>query len=316
MACTATVRVRAAGYLLLCAALLTAGDAVPMRAAEGRVSPNAASNDMSPQARAYVDHALGLLQEYSIAREHTDWADLRQWTYSLARGAQTTGETHRAIDDAARYLNIHSKLDPPETVSAKQAVPPAEIPVPTGRVVSRRLGLLTLPERFLGTSTADRRYVEAGRAAVRRLDRTGVCGWIVDLRGNNGGSMDPMIAALAPLFGDGRLGQFVGPNGDVRTSWGIRGGQYRDELPEGGRTETFGTSPYRLDHADPPVAVLTDDGTASAAEATAISFRGRPHTRSFGSPTAGVPSGNITFPLASARPGRVGWSGASGESGS
>lgn len=106
-----------------------------------------------------------------------------------------------------------------------------------------------------------------------------------------------MIAALAPLFGDGRLGQFVGPNGDVRTSWGIRGGQYRDELPEGGQTETFGTSPYRLDRADPPVAVLTDDGTASAAEATAISFRGRPHTRSFGSSTAGVPSGNITFPL-------------------
>ncbi|MEU0183510.1 hypothetical protein ABZ312_20290 [Streptomyces sp. NPDC006207] len=28
---------------------------------------------------------------------------------------------------------------------------------------------------------------------MRRLDRTGVCGWIVDLHGNNGGSMDPMI---------------------------------------------------------------------------------------------------------------------------
>lgn len=85
MACTATVRGRTAGYLLLCAVLLTAGDAVSMRAAEGRVSPNAASNGMSPQARAYLDHALGLLQEYSIAREHTDWADLRQWTYSSPR---------------------------------------------------------------------------------------------------------------------------------------------------------------------------------------------------------------------------------------
>ncbi|WUD79100.1 hypothetical protein OG937_39140 [Streptomyces sp. NBC_00510] len=148
MACTATVRGRTAGYLLLCAVLLTAGDAVSMRAAEGRVSPNAASNGMSPQARAYLDHALGLLQEYSIAREHTDWADLRQWTYSLAEGAQTTGGTHRAIDDAARYLNKHSKLVAPEVVTANQAVPPAEVPVPTGRVVSGRLGLSSCPRGF------------------------------------------------------------------------------------------------------------------------------------------------------------------------
>ncbi|MFJ5213668.1 S41 family peptidase [Streptomyces sp. NPDC088354] len=254
---------------------------------------------MSPQARAYLDHALSLLQQYSIASEHTDWADLRQWTYSLAQGAQTADDTHRAIDDAARYLNKHSELDPPEMVSASQAVPAAKVPVPTGRVVSGRVGLVVLPERLFGRSTADRRYVQAARAAVRRLDRAGVCGWIVDLRGNRGGSMDPMIAAVAPLFGNGRLGRFVAPNGDAyhSWSWAIRGGQLHREFPGSSQAETFGTSPYELSRPVPPVAVLTDNSTASAGEATAISFRGRPYTRSFGSPTAGVPSGNITFTL-------------------
>src|SRR5438093_4023326 len=47
----------------------------------------------------------------------------------------------------------------------------------------------------------------------------------------------------------------------------------------------------------PPVAVLTNGNTASAGEAVAISFRGRPSTRSFGSPTYGVPTANTFMKL-------------------
>src|SRR3954469_12866746 len=45
MACMVTVRVRSAGYVLLCAVLLTAADAVPMSTAEGRVSPKGGGLD-------------------------------------------------------------------------------------------------------------------------------------------------------------------------------------------------------------------------------------------------------------------------------
>jgi C-terminal processing protease CtpA/Prc len=43
--------------------------------------------------------------------------------------------------------------------------------------------------------------------------------------------------------------------------------------------------------------VLYDGGTASSGEATAISFRGRANTRSFGSPTGGRSTANSTFTL-------------------
>lgn len=43
--------------------------------------------------------------------------------------------------------------------------------------------------------------------------------------------------------------------------------------------------------------MLTDSSTASAGEAVTIAFRGRPHTRSFGTPTNGVPTANAVFTL-------------------
>ncbi|WP_250969315.1 S41 family peptidase [Streptomyces sp. RKAG290] len=45
------------------------------------------------------------------------------------------------------------------------------------------------------------------------------------------------------------------------------------------------------------MAVLTGPVTASAAEAVTIAFRGRPRTRTFGKPTAGVPTANSSYPL-------------------
>jgi carboxyl-terminal processing protease len=45
------------------------------------------------------------------------------------------------------------------------------------------------------------------------------------------------------------------------------------------------------------VAVLTGPRTASSGEAVTIAFRGRPRTRSFGLPTAGLSTANGTFPL-------------------
>jgi len=45
------------------------------------------------------------------------------------------------------------------------------------------------------------------------------------------------------------------------------------------------------------VAVLFDNLTASAGEATAVSFLGRPNTRSFGAATCGLSSGNRGYGL-------------------
>ncbi|WP_370417078.1 S41 family peptidase [Streptomyces sp. QH1-20] len=52
-----------------------------------------------------------------------------------------------------------------------------------------------------------------------------------------------------------------------------------------------------LDAHAPPIAILTDARTMSAAEATLISFLGLPNVRTFGAPTAGLATGNEAIDL-------------------
>ena len=54
---------------------------------------------------------------------------------------------------------------------------------------------------------------------------------------------------------------------------------------------------YRLKKENPRVAVLYDNQVGSSGEATAIAFRGRPRTRSFGVATCGVSTANQSYRL-------------------
>jgi C-terminal processing protease CtpA/Prc len=127
---------------------------------------------------------------------------------------------------------------------------------------------------------------------IEGVDTLGVCGWVVDLRGNTGGNMWPMVAGIGPIVGEGVLGFFVDPDSIVKT-WTYRSGSSR--LDAGIITQA--TDPYELATPHPPVAVITDSLTASSGEATTIAFRGRPDSRSFGRPTWGVSTANGTFLL-------------------
>ncbi|MHB9864194.1 S41 family peptidase [Streptomyces sp. YIM S03343] len=147
------------------------------------------------------------------------------------------------------------------------------------------IGYLSLPT-VQGSDATYVRYVREGREAVAKDDRPGACGWVVDLRHNQGGNNWPMLAVAGPILGDGKVGMFVDPDGKTYP-WTIHHGSPR----QNGKPYNWGDStPVTNAHA--PVAVLTDGRTASAGEAVAVAFRGRPRTRSFGEDTFGVPTGN------------------------
>lgn len=82
-------------------------------------------------------------------------------------------------------------------------------------------------------------------------------------------------------------GAFVVPSEGYRFPFAYRDGQV---IANGGALARLDGEPYALRRQTPPVAILTDPLTASAAEMVAIAFRGRPDARSFGTPTAGVPT--------------------------
>ena len=129
------------------------------------------------------------------------------------------------------------------------------------------------------------------QAKIASVDPSAHCGWIVDLRKNPGGNVWPMLSGLGPILGEGELMSMKGPAASNIVVYAR--GRALDK-------RAIDQLPHRPSYAPaiaPAVAVLTSPMTASSGEGVTIAFRGRPHTRSFGAPTAGVSTGNAQFKL-------------------
>jgi carboxyl-terminal processing protease len=231
----------------------------------------------------YLAHVLGMLERRALNRARVDWTQFR------TASASTLEEAHTVIARAVEALgNKHTFFLTPEVAAERLARRNAEEgPLPTGRMLEDRFAYLAIPS-VAGWDEPVRRYTATGAALVRELDGHDLDGWIVDLRGNGGGNMYPMITVVAPLLGDGHLGSFIGADGSVQSRWELHDG----EIFDGPTNNSPVPNPYALRHPHPKTAILTDDGTKSAAEATLISFLGLPNVRTFGEPTGGYATGN------------------------
>ncbi|MDH4118768.1 MAG: S41 family peptidase [Acidimicrobiia bacterium] len=118
------------------------------------------------------------------------------------------------------------------------------------------------------------------------------CGWILDLRGDSGGNVFAMLVALGPLLGPGPALSYQHRDGSV---------DFYDITPVGDLAAQDGTvlaeAPTTVERfsSDLPIAVLHGSSTASAGEGIVMATRGRHNVRSFGQPTAGLPTGNTLF---------------------
>jgi carboxyl-terminal processing protease len=240
---------------------------------------------MSAYARAYLDSALNLMQSHSLHRARVQWPQLRQEAVAFAGTAQTPAQTYPAINLALDGLgDNHSLLLPPQAVTGAQPAGPS----PKGERLEDRLGYLRMTG-FMGSDPVSHAYLY--HDLLRQVDGPGVCGWIVDLRGNTGGNMWPMLAGIGPLLATDRPGSFVMADGS-EIPWYYAAGE---SSTEPGQPIVRVGNPHTLSRPAPPVAVLTGPSTVSSGEAIAVAFRGRPDTRTFGEPTYGVPTANYSY---------------------
>jgi carboxyl-terminal processing protease len=118
--------------------------------------------------------------------------------------------------------------------------------------------------------------------AKRKIEK-----WIIDLRYNAGGNMNPMMGALAPLIGDGIAGKLVNLQGDTLFIWEIKKGNFI----YGGYQE-LNLPPIAKFKKIPKVAVLTSRYTVSSGELVATTLKGRPATKFFGEATGSFTTNN------------------------
>ncbi|MEP6730449.1 MAG: S41 family peptidase [bacterium] len=259
----------------------------------GPATPSGTATEISATARAYLNEVVGVMQANSIRRQTIDWTLLRADVFTVAGTAQSVSQTYPAIRTAlARLGDGHSSYRAADgtvlfvqthSCIASGALLPSNIPQNIGYV---KVGA------FSGSTAEAIAFANEIQNEIRRTDRDDLIGWIVDLRGNGGGNMWPMIAGLGPVLGEGLLGWFIDPAG-VEAPWTYHDGASWVSAVALQRVD----APYTLKNPNPKVAVLVDNGVASSGEATFIAFRKRASTRSFGVATCGLSTANSGFVL-------------------
>jgi len=187
-------------------------------------------------------------------------------------------------------LRRNGQLGPIEEVVIEKTAPPENAfePEPTGRRIAAKtdwVGYLELPPT--SGSPIPGTYPGRVNQLMRKLDRTPVCGWIIDLRRNDWGDIWSYLAALGPMLGEGDVGGFLYLD-NTQELWSYRDGKVfwannerYESLVEGGI--------YIPKQKRPPVALLTSDQTNAAGELVLVAFEGREKVRTFGEPTHGLP---------------------------
>lgn len=250
--------------------------------------PAEPEGSLSAFARIYLDSAVTVMELNSVKRYEIDWPAFREQTLADAAGAQTISETYPVIVDALERIGDHHSFFRPPITSP----PETSGPDPSASLIGE-VGYLDVPE-FSGGGPDGHVLAQEYHDLIEGVDTLApICRWVVDLRGNTGGNMWPMVAGVGPILGEDTVGFFVDPDSLVQT-WIYGDGAATLD----GATIAGASAPYTLESPYPHVAVLTDSLTASSGEAVAVAFTGRTDTRSFGAPTWGVSTANAAFPLA------------------
>jgi hypothetical protein len=181
---------------------------------------------------AYLNRAIDIMQAQALRRNTVDWTKVRAGATAMAEHADNTAGTYDAIRFALASLgDHHSSLHLTPALEALEAQDKAKH-ASTGSLPARQVNFSPYVgryepeghlERYDGKSFGyvvvtkcfpenDRQFVAFEtrlQEILAELDQSHPAGWVVDLRGNVGGNMWPMLAGIGPLLGEGdNLGEF------------------------------------------------------------------------------------------------------------
>ena len=225
----------------------------------------------------YVSKAVKLMNKHGLFAEGPAWEAAR--ADALAANPATMDEAYDVCRQALKVAGgKHSFIS---TVERQQALAAEDkVTAPSVTVLDDGIVRITLPE-FGGQNQEDnQRYARTVLDALP--DAVDIKGVIIDLRGNTGGNMYPMIAAVHRFLPDDTLLRF-------------KSRQFSTPVTKIFILKSVGLREQMLILC--PVALLTDGQTASSAEATLLCFRGLASARTFGAPTAGYASANMPYPM-------------------
>ena len=235
-----------------------------------------------PSAETYGKNALSTIDKNGIFAGNDEWKSTYNECLKMIENAKSYDDTYDAIRKAlsvggGKHSMLMTKSESQDTTESYDEVLPTVS-------LDGDIAIIKLPD-FLGTAEAGQKYAKVAEDFIHE-NRDKIKGVVLDLRGNTGGDMGPMATAVSSLLPDGELVYYHYRSYDVPVT--LKNGVVSN-------AGTGGKSLYPDEKLNVPVAILTDDMTASSGEALALCFRGLENTRTFGAPTAGYTSVNMLY---------------------
>ena len=235
-----------------------------------------------PSAETYGKNALSTIDKNGIFAGNDEWKNTYNECLKMIENAKSYDNTYDAIKKAlsvggGKHSMLMTKSESQDTTESYDEVLPTVS-------LDGDIAIIKLPD-FLGTAEAGQKYAKVTEDFIHE-NRDKIKGVVLDLRGNTGGDMGPMATAVSSLLPDGELVYYHYRSYDIPVT--LKNGVVSN-------AGTGGKSLYPEEKLNVPVAILTDDMTASSGEALTLCFRGLENTRTFGAPTAGYTSVNMLY---------------------
>lgn len=260
------------------------------------------SQDATPAAevvKTYINDFIHIVKQNSVFTDSLNWPLIEKDVATLSAGLNTVAEAKPVLDYIMQELKaagdnhsfIQNKIGAEQYATANSNPEKPEVKLRAGNI-----GYVSVPGFSSTNPAVSVQFATDIQNMIRKLDgENQIRGWIVDLRGNNGGNMYPMIAGLGPLTGEGSLGYFVKMvnKKKAQSAWFYKNGS----SGAGSGSSVRVAKPYVLKRRDAKIAVIIGPKTGSSGEMTAISFIGKENAKLFGTSSAGYTTGNAMYKL-------------------
>ena len=170
---------------------------------------------ISTTVQIHMDELLNTMEANSINRNTIVWTDFRSQVMTKVESAQTIELTYDAIKEALILLgDNHSSYKKESGSSIYSGInlgcnfnsQPAVTTIPSD------IGYVKV-KAFSGTRGEAIVFARGIENQIKETDGEALKSWIVDLRGNTGGNMWPMISGIGSILGEGTAGYFIDPDG-------------------------------------------------------------------------------------------------------
>lgn len=251
----------------------------------------------SDSIKVYVTQALKIMKNKSVNKGKLNWEDIFDKTLTESSNAKTIKETYPAIKNALSSLNdSHSNFYPENVVRAYTLGYKAtgqEFPVIKSELLENQYAYISLPDIGSFNKGDWNLYINTFYTKVNDLQKRNPKGWIIDLRGNFGGMLYPMYAAIAPFLDNKNVVGTKDAEGKIEYYNYKKGRFYEGSTA----TQLFQLTQKEPKPIKKPVAILVNKVTGSSAEFITAAFVGQKNAKIIGTNTQGLTSGNQEYKL-------------------